>query len=777
MFTPINRRGPSAPYRVGLAAAIGALAGTVLLAVPAHAATAPAYVVIGATQKVMATQASVTGTATAQVMGARNEFVSFQIVLPGGGAGQSGVSVTTGTALSGSGGTIPNSAITIYREDYFTTTAPSAGGRATGPWPDVLIPSVDTLYGQPRNAFPVNVPANASRVAYIDILVPPSQPAGGYDGTLLITNSAGGQAAVPVHLDVAGFTLPSTSTLRSLFTMEEGAACATLYGSRCNLWSGNPADEQVAWQANYDVARLALDDRITIADPQFQPPTNGTENNFINMFMVPLLTGTAQTRLAGARMTTLMVDPGYLNQWHSIANANGFTGQSVTYDRGSCDEPGNSSKWQKCQSAVSGYKATWPGLPNVMTASIDEVNAHDPSFAITDDLAPVVDQMDNISGEPDTGDQHQNYTTFLSHSGKQVWMYTSCDVFGCGGTGESDAKFQLPWADYSIDTAASQNRAMGWLDYTYNATGELYWDTTDNFASAWTNQYSTGGQGDGTLLYPGTTDRIGGTTPIPLESLRMKMIRNGHQDYEYLRMAAQQGHATDAFNLAKSLYPSTHNAAPSSAAIESARRTLAGYITGTAPPGLSYTGAQMSNTVTVDGNLAEFSGLPVLSFPAGNNSVSVRIGWDAQNLYAAYAVTDATINVNETGRDGEVWDGDGVELMVDRHSDRSSSPDGDDYHLLVNTSGALTDEQGTGSGWNRAWTSGASTAVVVSGGGYTVEMAVPWSSLGGAPAVGDGLGLDVANNDSDAAGQVSPFDWAGLTKFAQPNLWGTLRMG
>lgn len=764
------------------AASAGLLLSVALAATPAAAATAPAYVVVGPTQKVMASQGSVSGSSGAQLMGARNEFVSFQIVLPGGSGGQSGVSVTTGNALTGPGGTIPNSAVTIYREAYYTTSQPSAGGRAVGAWPDILIPTVDALYHEQRNAFPVNVPAGNSRVAWIDILIPANQAAGGYDGTITVTNSGGGQASVPVHLDVRDFTLPSTSSLKTLFQLDWRTACDALYGSSCNPWNSY-ADEQRAWQANYDVARLALDDRFTIANMQFQPPVNSTEVGFFNQYMLPLINGTAPTRLSGARLTTVSVDTGYLSQWKSLAQSDGFSGVALTYDHG-CDEMGNdSSKWSACRSRVSGYKSTWPGLPNVITGNIGEVDTYDPSYSITDDLVPVVDQMDGLSGTAFAGDQHHKYDSFLTNSGKQVWLYTSCDVSGCGGAGETDAYYQHPWMDYTVDTAAGQNRAMGWLDYTYNATGELYWDTTYTMTTAWTNQFAFGGHGDGNLLYPGTTDRIGGSTPIPLESLRMKLMRDGYQDYEYLRLAGQHGHATDAYNLAKQVYPSTHDAGATDAAIDPARKQLADWITGTTTPPpatsqLRYTANALTGPVTVDGQLGEYADLPAIVLNgANNNTTQVRLAWDNTNLYAAYTVTDNTINVNETGRDGELWDGDSVELMIDRYDTNPTAPTNTVYHLLVNTDGALTDETGTGSGWDRTWTANAQTAVTRTTTGYTVEIALPWNSMGPTPTTGDQIGLDIANNDSDTSGQAIPYDWSHLTRFAQPNLWGTMTVG
>lgn len=45
-----------------------------------------------------------------------------------------------------------------------------------------------------------------------------------------------------------------------------------------------------------------------------------------------------------------------------------------------------------------------------------------------------------------------------------------------------------------------------------------------------------GGNGDGYMLYPGTPDRIGGKTGVPIESVRLKHVRDGYEDFEYLRL-------------------------------------------------------------------------------------------------------------------------------------------------------------------------------------------------------------------------------------------------
>src|SRR6185312_3529116 len=66
----------------------------------------------------------------------------------------------------------------------------------------------------------------------------------------------------------------------------------------------------------------------------------------------------------------------------------------------------------------------------------------------------------------------------------------------------------------------------------------------------WTNLRLFGGNGDGTLFYPGRPAQIGGATDIPIESIRLKLIREGMEDYEYLALLARLGGraAAEAFN-------------------------------------------------------------------------------------------------------------------------------------------------------------------------------------------------------------------------------------
>jgi hypothetical protein len=562
-------------------------------------ALGPAFTVIGPTQKVLPNGPVPSGdTRGAQLFGARNEFVSFQVVI--GGRAANNVRLALGKALTRKGGTIPAANVTIYREEYYTTTTASTAMRPTGRWPDALIPSVDPLYGEQRPGFAIaELPAGENRVFWVDVLVPMTQQQGLYEGDLVLSADSLDDRRIPVGLDVRNFTLPSTSSLRSLFKIHPQGPFRATYPTE----TARPPKE--IWETNYDYARLALDNRITIANIQFQAPAftkPAVIDANVKTYQLPLSNGTAPTRLRGARTTTFAFDtPENSAAWKQQADLGGFAARSVLYAL-QCDEPEPPKKgapphsWSACKAAVDLAHGSpddpWLKLPNVVTASIQEVKDAD-FLRYTDILVPLISQMHGSSqmpvGKNDDGKNHQDeYKDFLTTPGKEVWMYTSCIAVDCIGESPNQNKITPDWegwADYTIDAAASQNRAMGWLAYLYDVSGELYYAVDQRLArfdedhllvsTAWTDQWFAGGNGDGTLFYPWDKDRVGGKKPIPIESMRMKLIRNGYQDYEYLRLAGLNKNGDKARAIARKLYPSTFETITTDAAVEAARRELA----------------------------------------------------------------------------------------------------------------------------------------------------------------------------------------------------------
>ncbi len=166
------------------------------------------------------------------------------------------------------------------------------------------------------------------------------------------------------------------------------------------------------------------------------------------------------------------------------------------------------------------------------------------------------------------------YDNFLSPTGmnadrtNQLWSYLMCWSFGCGSDPqpESPSPVFAGWPSYGVDQPASEARSMGWVSFEYKMTGEIWWDVLEALPNAWNVcnslydncQFIHGGNGDGTLFYPGTPARIGGTHDIPIESIRMKRIRDGREDFELLTRLAQAGNRAKAMPIARSVYPAIY---------------------------------------------------------------------------------------------------------------------------------------------------------------------------------------------------------------------------
>lgn len=94
-----------------------------------------------------------------------------------------------------------------------------------------------------------------------------------------------------------------------------------------------------------------------------------------------------------------------------------------------------------------------------------------------------------------------------------------------------------------IDYPAAYQRVLPWLAFLYGMEGFLYWETTYSMRlekNPWEDQYQFMSNGDGNLLYPGVPGLHGLTRHTPVPSLRMVLLREGMEDYEYLKLLEQK---------------------------------------------------------------------------------------------------------------------------------------------------------------------------------------------------------------------------------------------
>lgn len=482
---------------------------------------------------------------SAALYAARNEFESFQIVL---NARQSltGVDIDISDFASVHGETISKNHATVYAEPYIELSRPSGIGGGTGAWPDPLIPRTDRYTGEQRNYFPLGLQQDRNHTIWVEIHVPPGTQPGQYHGSARVLLGNVVQFTVPIEITVWAFSLPSTASLKSSYGLSGP--------SLLKQHRGRYTSDQDLYAITRLYARAALMHRISIHGGSMAPPKVQSDGLRLDVDwrsydaeVGPFLDGTAVgpgEPLAGARATSVDVRiPGgsqsqeqrvqYLSEWLRHFRQRGWIDRLFLY---LWDEP----RQEDSQALVDRGRAALRAAPELRTLVTTPFNPN-----IRDVVriwVPLVNCLERRPGFDDYCAATPPYSSYAPElaGGKKLWFYQSCASHGCNGGGGA---YFTGWPSYVIDAPATANRVMQWVAWKRDIEGELYYSMNQAYADRdpWNDIRASGGNGDGTLFYPGKPDRIGGATDIPIESIRLKLIREGMEDYEYLVLAAKLG--------------------------------------------------------------------------------------------------------------------------------------------------------------------------------------------------------------------------------------------
>jgi len=478
------------------------------------------------------------------ISSARNEFEPFQVVLRAAGADIDDIDVDV-TDLRGPGNhLLSKSNVSIYLEKYLDLHSASSVEGGTGEWPDPLVPRVDRYAGERRNAFPFKILKGRNQPVWIDVYVPPGTAAGSYGGNVRVLLSGKPWRSVPLEVDVRAFELPSTSSLVTTFAFSGWPAAREHYGARAG------GDTVEAITTLYQKA--ALWHRISLDGSSSLPPAVSLADNRVHIDwqkydrqIGPFLDGAAIAQnepLPGARLTSVVLrTPPMLKTadqqiqfWRDAAahfRSKGWFDRMFNY---LWDEPAL-SQFPAMIALGQTVRRADPKVRNLVTAPL-----HADWSSFIDIWTPVINCFEKKDGK-DYCVQTVGRSAYDSElaKGKRLWWYQACGTHGCNILGSG---YFTGWPGYMIDDAAIRNRIMEWLTWKYNIGGELYFNTNEAYfrkKDPWADVYLFGGNGDGTLFYPGTPDVIGGTTQIPIESIRLKLIREGLEDYEYMVLLAK----------------------------------------------------------------------------------------------------------------------------------------------------------------------------------------------------------------------------------------------
>ena len=501
---------------------------------------------------------------TIKLFAARNEFEPFQLALRAEAADMDAVDIDV-SDLQGPGDAIlSKNNISIYLERYLNLNTPSSVDGGTGEWPDPLVPRIDRYAHEKRNAFPFKLVRGRNQAVWVDIYVPRAAIPGQYRGELHGAISGKPRFTIPVVLEIWNFELPSTSSLITTFAFSGLTALHQHFGRYTN--------DKALSDITSLYQKAALGHRITLDGSSGTPLSFSMVDGKVRVNweqydseVHPFLDGlvfSADEALPGAKTTsiTLRTPPALKTEeqqiyfWRQVAEhfrQKGWFDRLFNY---LWDEPKPNEYPAMAQLGRTVHRAD-PELKNLVTAPL-----HREWTGFVDIWTPVINCFERKPKQDDYCEMTVSRSVYDSElaGGKQLWWYQACSSHGCNIVG---GEYFRGWPSYMIDHDGVRNRIMEWLSWKYDIKGELYFSTDEAFANKnpWKDVRLFGGHGDGTLFYPGRPDVVGGTTQIPIESIRLKLIREGLEDYEYLGMLTKLAGSKTAADLVNSIVRTTYD--------------------------------------------------------------------------------------------------------------------------------------------------------------------------------------------------------------------------
>ncbi len=484
---------------------------------------------------------------TVHLYGAQNEFVAFQVVFSGPATD---VTITPFTLKGPNGGVLDH--VELFHEHYlqheaiscFEPKHPVADSlwwdkyrRALGApqeYPVQMVP-----FNAKSKGAPFDVADGMNEVAWIDIFVPEGTPAGVYTGTM-----RAGAKEFRVSLEVWDFALPSVSHF----------PCWGYVGPEYIAWSFMKDHRQLPgmmpiFDSYFQMGhnhRLSLMENVEYNKGYFTAPDRRYYDYYTGTaFKGPFGEGFGYELLPGdSRMNPDMMP---IIEEIGFNRAFGFT----------LDEPGS-------KQAYEGVIARGEKLHDMSDGRL--------RTAVTEQYIPSKEDWPHLKKSIDifiSAGTTPDQVPAIEAEGQVVWTYNSGWVGGIYTDSPGPAPRSQAWAGYltgsrawyfwnAVYVADKHNRARG-KDISSNPKKYRtdVWNVALNFDEAtkpykgglYPKQYSIRINGDGLLFYPGYDVGVDGA----IAGFRLKGLRQGSQDFEYLYLLDKMGRRDMAMAAAKQL--------------------------------------------------------------------------------------------------------------------------------------------------------------------------------------------------------------------------------
>lgn len=422
----------------------------------------------------------------ADLCAARREWESFQLALRSDVA-VSDVNVIAGELKQiGGKGVIPDGWISLFRVAYVPIKDPPV------PYPDPLPPLT-----------PFDLNPNETQPIWVTVKVPAQCPAGEYRGHLSVKAPGMSDIRIPIRLRVWDFSLPVTPYCTTAFGLDV-AAIARIHAADGNrLLSLRKKYYEFLLERKISTYSIPVDLKSPEAKSYLEDPR-------MTSYVIPYLADDAELRG--------LIDYLIENNWFR---------KGFFYP---LDEPVTKESYDRLVEIAQRLRSIEPRYRQVAPFF------RGPDFAEGKTIYDYALGLLNIWCPNelylDTEKRTRPFLRARKNAGEEIWWYVCC------GPG-------VPYANFFVDMSAISHRMLFWHQKREGIEGLLYWNTTywnpaegceDPWKSMMTvKSISPSIFGDGSLLYPGTTVGIDG----PVSSLRLEVIRDGIEDFDYLCMAEE----------------------------------------------------------------------------------------------------------------------------------------------------------------------------------------------------------------------------------------------
>ncbi len=497
---------------------------------------------------------------------ARNEWEPFQIVVSAveGSLLNVDVEVSDLTLIGNPLVSISQREnVFLYMEHYIRVSSPSPySPMLPGEVPDLLIPfrnpyTGEDLQGSVYDASPFNLPVGESQPIWVDVYIPPETLPGVYTGSVTVTAEGCQKVSIPVILRVWPFTLPKTPSQRSSFGVNP-YLIAYEYG--LSLGQGGEAlyrilrryydlliDHRVMPDLPEDVVPMVDVERGSADYEAASYPGLGSAAENLEYYMGERGVNSIQLPIwedwpyPEALTSQRALAERYIAECMSFYASKGWADRVYAYI---VDEPNSASMYQLVRE--------WGKLFD----EVEEKYGYHVDLLVTEQPTPDEESWGSLVGYVDIwvpiaaavwADEEYHGTHAVSRrvqAGGEVWCYTALVqpskawLKANNWPSRLEENYPPVWL---LDYPPINYRVFSWINQHYGIKGILYWNVAywrealDVWAEA--DTVHIGGDtynGEGCLIYPAHRSTVGYDGPVA--SMRLKYVREGFEDYDYIEI-------------------------------------------------------------------------------------------------------------------------------------------------------------------------------------------------------------------------------------------------